>query len=459
MSKVSTITLAGEKLGKQVAREGLATNYFPEHMLGRYLEEFEALMETTVGALDRKVKHGEDLSYIEAFCGMCYVIAATNARFGEMCRPMFAKAYGQELSQERLLALASAFLNLMATKESLRNITHKEVAGMVAATKMDLVITFNPGEIIETCGMGGDKGFEKDGVTYKGINVSTLSSLVLAGMGLPTVKHGSYGNTSAIGSTETIEIFGAMTSMKSLEHVTEIWKASNYCFFDAHWCKTVHDLSHLLMMETINHIIGPMTPPIDSDTTIHKVMGVNEKVHPSVITQAYALLHRKGVQRMGGVLALSGLSRDSHNVVTAYDQENIRSSAILDEVSPYLTVVSASYEDNYLGTFLMRPEHFGISIDPSRIMFPNNREHIMEANRKALLGEDPELTKYLAMNAAMGLFAAEYLAKENAVYGEVGLNRRYLRECFGRCHEAIMNGSSAAVLQNYVAVSKGLMYA
>ena len=101
-------------------------------------ELLSSLEKTTVGMLDRKVKHGQHLTFEEAFCGMCYVLAATNVHFYKFLMPAFEKANGTGFSKEKSLAIASAFLNLMATKEALSVLTHEEIAGMVLYLTSDL---------------------------------------------------------------------------------------------------------------------------------------------------------------------------------------------------------------------------------------------------------------------------------------------------------------------------------
>ena len=457
MKNVSRIALSGHKLLKQRARKSLAIHYdVSDRALGN--EDLLCLLEnTTVGMLDRKVKHGGNLSFEESFCGMCYVLAATNAHFYEVYRSHFDKAYGADFTGEKALAIASAFLNLMATKESLSCLTAEEIAGLVAAGMMDTVVSLDVPRVIETCGMGGDKGFRcsRTGVIKKTINVSTLSALVLCAVGLPAAKHGSYGNTSAVGSTEAIELFGAETSMTSVAQVMSIWRDSNFCFFDAHWCKTIHDLSHLLMMETINHVIGPMTPPFSSKTEVNKLMGVNEKIHPRTVAEAYALLHQKGKQNVGGVIIVCGLDEGAQGI-DPINFADVKKHAIMDEVSPYVSVVSATLHGEYLGTWLLSPEDFGISIDAEKIQVANKKEEMQEANIAALNDANSNLADYLAVNAALGLYAMEYLPRSDAVTPN-GLNRAYLRECFSRCREAISSGAAKKVLDKYVHASRNVL--
>jgi anthranilate phosphoribosyltransferase len=453
LQSISSIVLSGQKEAKQAARESVGVNYNAQMRSLQNSDLLELLPKTTISMLDRKIKHGENLSFEEAFCGMCYVLGATNSHLFELFQPSFMQAYGADFSREKSLAIASAFLNLMATKEALSFLTAEEIAGMVAAAMMDPVITLEMPRVIETSGMGGDKGFEENGVRKKSINVSTLSALVLSALGLPAVKHGSYGNTSAVGSTESIEQFGALTSMHSEQEVWRIFKESGFCFFDAHWCKTIHDLSHLLMMETINHVIGPMTPPISSCSEINKVMGVNEKVHPATIAKAYALLHQKGKQKVGGVIVVSGLDKFGMSVNLS-DFTEVKRHVIVDEISPYWSIISMTLEDRHLGTFLFSPSEYGIRIDPRKIQISNNPDDIQQANIAALSGKDKNLSDYLAVNAAFGLYATEYLRLPKSVT-QAGLNIEYFMRCFQRCQEAIYSGQAKNVLANYVKASGG----
>lgn len=460
MENVSRITLSGHKLLKQKARESLAVHYDVFGRASGNKELLCSLESTTVGMLDRKVKHGGDLSFEEAFCGMCSVLAATNAHFYEAYRSLFDKAYGADFTGEKALAVASAFLNLMATKESLSCLTAEEVAGMVAAGMMDTVISLEIPRVIETCGMGGDRGFPSSSsdAVKKTINVSTLSALVLSALGLPATKHGSYGNTSKVGSTEAIELFGAETSMTSEAQVMGIWEEANFCFFDAHWCKTIHDLSHLLMMETINHVIGPMTPPFSPKTEVNKIMGVNEKIHPKTVAEAYAILHQKGKQNIGGVIIVCGLDGldEEGRRVNPLNFTEVKKHAIMDEVSPYASVVSATLHGEYLGTWMLSPEDFGVSIDAEKIKIANKKEEIQEANIAALNGTNSDLADYLAVNASLGLYAMEYLPRSDAVT-PTGLNRTYLQECFRRCREVISSSTAKNVLDKYVHASKKVL--
>lgn len=453
MKKISVITLNGDqnKLDSQQCRETLAANY----EVGQRIEEnanfLDTLSSISLSQLDRKIKHGSDLTFEEARCGMSYVLAATNAEFYRTCLPAFSKACQVNFTPVHALAMGTAFIQLMAAKEAFNRLSPAEVAGIAAAGLMDTVVRLEFEQVIETSGMGGDKGFPQNGSAKKTINISTLTSLVLGAMGLPAIKHGSYANTSAVGSTEAIELFGAKTRFRTKEQVIKIWKKCHYGYLDAHWCKTIHDLSHLLKMETINHVVGPMTPPFSRHTRISKLMGVNEKIHPETVALAYNILHSKGQQNIDDVAIVCGLGKNSE--IDPGNKEAVRRLTILDELSPFSSVVSLASGEKFLGTYLTNPHDFGISLDAEKVQVTNTQEAIHQANCETLQGKNAELIRYLAMNAALGLFISRYLHHDDAII-HCGLNRDYLRACYEQCHAVIKSGQVWDFLTNYVNTSK-----
>ncbi|MEK7082261.1 MAG: hypothetical protein AAB915_01105 [Patescibacteria group bacterium] len=452
MSRISLIALQNPKQEKQKARELMAMGY--DARLRLKDAGLDGILHSArPQELDRLVKNGRDLSFEDAFRGMCFALAATNRQFFEIC--WGADRDSSHALREQALAVGTSFMQLMSVKEAVRNLTSAEIAGMTAAVLADTVFRFDVPRVIETCGMGGDRGFGAGiAAVTKTINASTLSALVLSSLGLPTIKHGSYANTSAVGSTDVVERFGARTSMTSAAEVRRIWSESGFCFFDAHWCRTIHDLSHLLMMETINHVVGPMAAPVSSETLVNKVMGVNHKVHPASVAHAYAVLHLRGIQKVGSVVVLGGLDEGGYRI-DHRDEEAFREHCILDEVSPFTTLCSVIHDGHFRGTFMLSPNDFGISLDPQKIKLPNRSDVVQRGNISALRGEREELGKYLAMNASIGLFAERYVGVKKDAFVGRRFNREYLKECYRECLGAIADGRAWRKLERYVEATGG----
>ncbi len=445
--RISRIQLPGGYKDKQKAREELATAEYerPDPLKHHILSAIATIgFPKLYEALMRR-----DLDFDEAFVGACYALRASNAFFADATRELFPKDAGENREM-----VGREFLSAMAVKETYKGITPDEIAGMVTAVGLDFVARPSFGDrVFETCGTGGDIGFPPRDAPRKTINASTLSSLVIASLGIPTVKHGSYKNTSAVGSTDAIEGFGARVEQSNVSDIERIFRETGYYFSDAHVFKTVHDLSHLEPRhETINHVLGHMTPPIDKKTRLDKVMGVNEKVHPETIARAFEKISRVGGQNIGNVAVVAGLVTDidSHQIA---DYAFVKHLTMLDELSPYSSVVAFVRDGTYAGTFLLHPNDFGLTISSDAIALENKLEVIRDANMKALRGHGV-FADYLAMNAGLCLFVAEYASKPDAI-SEHGPNRGMLRECFARCNRTIAEDRPWKLLRRYVIATGG----
>lgn len=458
---VSRIPLAGAKLAKQEARDtiwleagGDAGTRIALERLRNRTDAFDLIGKISLGDIDRKVKAGNNLTFEEAGAGMLHVIAATNASFERVARQKFVDAYG-DFCDQRAIAMAAAFLNLMAAKESLWSLSAEEIAGMVAATSVDLAYRFNPptrsSSVLETCGMGGDRGFTRQGRRFKSINVSTLSAAVASTVGVSALKHGSYGNTSAVGSTDAIESLGAKVAHGSLADVLGPWQQSGFAYLDAHASKTVHDLSHLLRMETVNHVIGPMTPPLASDIRVSRIMGVNEKVHPATVVRAYAILHERGFANVGGLAVVAGLERGARAAECVASATALKDASRIDELSPYESVVAVGFGQSEPKLLTLAPESFGIRLDESAVLLPSDDGALARrSNLQVLAGSAPDLAAYLAMNAALGVT----VARAQDLAGLLGgLNA--LAETTAECLEAIRSGRTGETVRRYVEATGG----
>ena len=393
-----------------------------------------------LSGLDAAVKSGGSLTFEAAFSGMLLVLAATNNPIREALFP--------ETSFPEAVAKGVGFLQLMAVKEALRNLTPEEVAGMVAAGTLDLVFRPHIPQVTETCGMGGDRGWGTRDV--KTISASTLGALVLASLDIPTFKHGSYGNTTQVGSTDVPINFGANIYQHTAAEILGLFEETGFWYSDAHSVKTLHHLSHLLMVETVNHIIGPMTVPIAKKTRLFKTMGVNDKIPPWTAAEAYTILHQRGFINLGGAAIICGLDTvplpDDYPLTSGY----VARHTFLDEVSPLATVVSLAVEDRFLGTFVISDRDFeALSLRENSLKVPNTIPDLMRADELALRGRDSILAQYLARNAALGLLISEGIDEKAPFEGLPG--------CYQRCLEAIKSGAAFQTLVNYVGASGGTL--
>ncbi len=140
---------------------------------------------------------------------------------------------------------------------SMRAITLDELKGFRSAmlelcTKIDLS-EFNP---MDVCGTGGD--------SKNTFNISTLSSFVIAGAGVPVAKHGNYGVSSISGSSSVMENLGVRFT-KDTSKLKEQLKHANICFLHAPLfhpaMSSIANVRKELGVKTFFNMLGPLTNP------------------------------------------------------------------------------------------------------------------------------------------------------------------------------------------------------
>lgn len=139
----------------------------------------------------------------------------------------------------------------------MRNITQEELKGFREAllelsAKIDLS-AYNP---MDVCGTGGDG--------KNTFNISTLTSFVLAGAGIPVAKHGNYGVSSISGSSNVLEQLG-ITFHTDEKRIQEHMCETNICFLHAPLfhpsLKYVGPIRKELGVKTFFNILGPLVNP------------------------------------------------------------------------------------------------------------------------------------------------------------------------------------------------------
>jgi anthranilate phosphoribosyltransferase len=160
--------------------------------------------------------------------------------------------------------------------------TETEIAGFARGMR-DAARTIDPDRepLVDTCGTGGDD--------YDTINVSTTSTLVVGGAGVPVAKHGNYSVSSSSGSSDVLEEVGVDLDAdpESVEALVEdhgIGYMHAPAFHPA--MKAVIGPRRELEMRTIFNLLGPLTNPAGADA---QVVGVYD---PDLVpTLARALSH------------------------------------------------------------------------------------------------------------------------------------------------------------------------
>lgn len=139
----------------------------------------------------------------------------------------------------------------------IRNITLQELRGfrqglLSLCHKIDLS-ALNP---MDVCGTGGDG--------KNTFNISTLTSFVVAGAGIPVAKHGNYGVSSVSGSSNVMEQLGIRFQTEEASIITQL-KEANICFLHAPLfhpaMRHVAPVRKELGIKTFFNMLGPLVNP------------------------------------------------------------------------------------------------------------------------------------------------------------------------------------------------------
>lgn len=172
------------------------------------------------------------------------------------------KTFTKEEAKAILIDIASGKYNhsqiaSFLTAFIMRNITLDELRGfrdglLSLCNKIDLTAY----KAMDVCGTGGDG--------KNTFNISTLTSFVLAGAGVPVSKHGNYGVSSVSGSSNVLEYLGVRFQTDEAILKTQLSQAG-ICFLHAPLfhpaMKHVAPVRKELGVKTFFNMLGPLVNP------------------------------------------------------------------------------------------------------------------------------------------------------------------------------------------------------
>jgi anthranilate phosphoribosyltransferase len=152
--------------------------------------------------------------------------------------------------------IEDATLKKILVNMSEKGETAEEITGGVEVLREKCLKINLSGEIIDTCGTGGDG--------KNTINISTASALLLAAMGNKVAKHGNKSVSSNCGSADVLEKLKIKINL-SPNNAEKYFKKNNFIFMFAPLyhsaMKNVANVRKELKKRTIFNLLGPLCNP------------------------------------------------------------------------------------------------------------------------------------------------------------------------------------------------------
>jgi anthranilate phosphoribosyltransferase len=291
--------------------------------------------------------------------------------------------------------------------------TPEELAGLVEVMLAEAPPVSVPGRVVDTCGTGGDRS--------NTVNLSTMAALVVAGAGVPVVKHGNRAASSACGSADLLEQLGVVVDLPPASVGPCLAEAGlAFCFAPVFHPGMRHAAvaRRELGVPTVFNILGPLTNP----------------ARPAA--QAVGVSDPRLAPVMAGVLARRGA-----------DALVFRGNDGLDE----LTTTGPSTVWVVAGGDVRTEQLDPADLDVPRASLADLRggdaAHNADVARRVLAGEQGPVRDAVLLNAAAALAAYD---------GGAGPLHERLRAGLARAAVAVDEGAAAAVLERWAAVSQRL---
>lgn len=270
-------------------------------------------------------------------------------------------------------AQISAFVVALRAKGE----TADELQGMLAAAMAASAKVELPSDIASRCidivGTGGDQS--------QSVNISTMASLVIAGVGVPVCKHGNRAATSQCGTADVLEALGVAIDLDGTGVAKCVLEAGmGFCYAPRFHPAFRHagPSRREIGIPTAFNLLGPMANPAAVN---FMVVGVGD---PRVASTMAHVLATRGVQRAWVVHGHAGM-------------DELSLSGMCSVTELHHGVVS-KFEIDALSFGLARAETGSV-----RGGTPQHNAHIV---REVLAGSRGPIRDIVVFNSAAGLVVA-----------------------------------------------------
>jgi anthranilate phosphoribosyltransferase len=277
------------------------------------------------------------------------------------------------LAGEASPAQIAAFAAALRTKGE----TVDEMVGLVRAMRAFSERVEIAGELVDTCGTGGDRSGT--------VNVSTMAALVVAAGGALVCKHGNRAASSMAGSADVLEQLGVVIDLGPDGVRRCVEEAGiGFCFAQKYHAALRHagPVRRELGAGTMFNFLGPLSNPA---SPARQLIGVGD---PAMAGTMLAVLEANGVVRAMAVFGHDGL--DELSTVT--------SSTVLET-----ELVDGAYRRR---TYDIDPREFGFAPAALAELQGGDAGHNAGAARAVLSGAAGPQRDFLLLNAGAALVVA-----------------------------------------------------
>ncbi|MBC9712296.1 anthranilate phosphoribosyltransferase [Streptomyces sp. TRM66268-LWL] len=288
--------------------------------------------------------------------------------------------------------------------------TVDEITGLVRAMYEHANVIEVSGPTVDIVGTGGDGA--------KTVNISTMSSIVIAGTGAKVVKHGNRAASSASGSSDVLEKLGVNLELTP-QRVAEVAEEAGITFCFA--VKFHPALRHAgaargqLGIRTIFNVLGPLTNPA------------------RVKAQAVGVADPRMAPIVAGVFA----ERGNSSLVFRGDDG-------LDELTTTASSRVWIVRDGLVREERFDPRDVGLELVPVEALRGADASYNAEVARKVLAGETGPVRDAVLLNSAAALVA---LNPTDAPLAE------QIRAGMDKAAEAIDSGAARRTLERWIKAS------
>lgn len=337
---------------------------------------------------------------------------------------------GQVLSGEASDAQIASFVTALRMKGE----TVDEMAGFVRAMLAHAEPLAIPGDLVDTCGTGGDRSGT--------VNVSTMAAFVVAGAGARVCKHGGRAATSAAGSADVLEALGIVIDLGPDGVKRCIEEAGmGFCYAPRYHpaMRFAGPVRRELGVPTVFNFLGPLANPARAR---HQVVGVSD---PAMAEKMVGVLVANGTRRAMVVHGEDGLDELSTTAPTTVIEVTVgegATSGMSGGASPSGGGRSEGAEgsESTISHYTVDPSDLGLVHATIADLRGGDAATNAEVARRVLGGVQGPYRDVVVLNAAAGLVVSGFADD--------------LADGVERARAVIDEGRARAVLDRLVRVSQ-----